>query len=354
MTPLHVELADGWRKVQPRPIGRNLVWEAGHRLWMSDTDFQQPICIGKVGQVDTPNLVHGGSLYRYACQIQHHQKDFSQIVAVEPDSQTVSTFRKLRVNQWIPWMLEALPQRRAFVGLLATHVPGRKLEIKHQLAFLPWDDDRTIPVNLCEDSFNPLAISPLREEILFHGAKGLQRVQINGKCLQRLDHLDFISGKGAAYHPTEPLLIIGGNGIHLHHLNSGLTEILVDIGVMPAWSTDGKGIWFFSCSSELCYYDRKNKVGLPLVTLPDLQFKETKYARPVIQTTDGRYLACMLTRKRRFRGQEVAVMKKQQRKAETWQHRPDFKFDHCFCVADLHRREVWTVEQYGRNLCWLE
>lgn len=263
-------------------------------------------------------------------------------------------FRRLRTNQWIPWLLCTLPRRGALLGLIATHMPGRGVVIRHQLGFMPFNDARLRVVNLPTDALAPLAVCPMREEIFFYGASGCQRVDFSGKSIQKLDTIGQLSGKGADYHPSEPWVALGGGGLSVYSLRAQKAKRLSRTGVQPRWSRDGRGLWHFYSSSELCYYDRKREETRQIAALPEVHHREANYARGVVQCSEGRYMAASLTRKRRLSGQEVARMKAAQRAGLEPVNSSLFTYEHWLAIFDLEAHECWTHRVHARNLCWVE
>lgn len=342
--PLALLLADGWKSVEPRSIDKKLVWVAEQRLYVSDSDFVNPVMLGEVGPADCPIGVDAErrQVFRYACPQDRSSNDYSEIRAFDLDTGKAKRIFGLGLNKWAIWLFHHLKARRLLIGLVATSMPGPGVNIQHQLGLFDIEQSKSLLVQLPRDAFFPLDICPNRQEILFYGVEGYQRVNFKGKRIALLRSSELPNGKGGAYHPTESLVALGGSEILLWNYQDNHFERINDRGQCPVWDVNRDGVWFSQSSADLYYYDRTLGTKECIMTVAGNPLTEVKFARPVQLTSDGRYLSTLLTRK----------IKRKLTAGDT--SKSPFYFVHALCVLDLVEKEVWQYGTEALNWAWVE
>ncbi len=342
-TKLPLLLGPEWQAVPPRATGAKLLWQAGPRLMCAETDFAEPQALGDVGLVDCPLAVDTTRrmVYGYASPQGCQQKDFSELRAWHLEQGTGSRLFRLGLNQWALWMLRYLPRHDALLGLVATDMPGEGVNIQHQLGIFDLGKMKSLLVSLPRDAFLPLDIHPTRREVLFYGVEGYQVIEFSGKRLRRLAGPGLPEGRGGCYHPSGDKALLGGSGIVLWDLAADRLEPLHPRGHHPLWDGEGKGFWFSESSGDLFYYSLAEGRSERVLALAANAHPDIRYARSPAATRDGRYLAVCLTRRvKRSAGSEPDA--------------PLYRHDHCLCVLDTRKREVWQLPGPCRNAVWFE
>lgn len=339
--PQALILAKGWRQVEPRPVHRTLLWEASGQLQISQTDFSQPHAFGQVGSIDCPIAVDPVRrlAYRYICP-DGAGRDFSEIVAFHLDLGTKSRLFRLGLNQWIVWMFQYLPKEDVLLALLATDMPGEELRIQHQLGLFDLKHSRRLQVPLPRDAFCPVDLHENRREILFHGAEGWQIITFSGKRVAHLRSRAVPLGRGGALHPNRPLAALGGGGIALWNRQRNAIQTLHRQGQQPAWSPDGKVLYFSESSSDLFQHTLANGQTERIFSIAGNRQAEVTRARRPALTSDGRWLALPITRK---------LLRREAPAGET-----RFTFSESLVVADLEQKEIWQYTAPAHHPAWYE
>ncbi|WP_269525337.1 TolB family protein [Coraliomargarita parva] len=345
MPHLDLELAPGWREVDPRADAPELLVEQGGVLRHLRGDFDELHQFGSVGPVDCPLAYDARSrrAYRYVCETRLLRKDFSQLRAYDLNSGGVFPLLELPLNQWVLWQLDWLPGKDGepgqLFGLLASdHTEDDdRIVIQHRLfAFNPAEAaPRVRP--LCRDAYKPLAFSRQRREMVFAGAEGIHVVGLKGERRVSLTRESRPEGYGASFDPQGGgRVALGGAGIWIWDYEAGSLDRLSVVGRHPVWSQDGRGIWYGECSSDLFRYDTGSGQIEKILGIRQNRQTETWHARPVRQSPCGRYLAMSLTAKR---------LKGVTRQAGGMAEREHvYVHHHALCILDLERRELWRRE----------
>ncbi len=350
--PIRIQLAPGYRETSPEAIpGKWLLWERDGKLWQAGTGLDSPKGLGVAGGTDCPIAVDSkaGAAYAYVCGTQPGSRDFSEIRRFDLTSGQISRVARLGLNQWVLWLLASLEDHAALITLLASDARLTALEIRHHLAFfdtLGARKPRALPLG--RDAFCPQALCPRRGEVIFHGAEGWQRVRFAGQTLGRQPQVGEGLGRGASFHPTRPLVALGAGGLFLWDLESGALRQVRDRGHYPVWDGDGRGLWFRESSSDLVHLDLDSGVETRLLRIVGNPYPELHYARQVVPSADGRFLALGLTRKVRL---NEATDRKP---GAPGQPEPVWTHAHHFCVVDLARKLVWHAPIHARNIAWFE
>ncbi|MGE9292975.1 MAG: hypothetical protein ACQKBW_05130 [Puniceicoccales bacterium] len=342
-TKLPLLLGSGWEAVTPHDVGPKLLWQAGSSLMVSGTDFSEPRDLGEVGLVDCPIAYDPsrGLAYGYASPRGRQREDFSEFRAWHPDQGTVSRLFRLGLNQWALWMLRHLPRHDALLSLVATAMPGEGVNIQHQLGIYDLGKMRSLLVSLPRDAFLPLDVHPTRREVLFYGVEGYQVIEFTGKRLRRLGGPGLPEGRGGCYHPDGDKALLGGSGIVQWDLANDRLDPLHPRGHYPLWAPGGEGFWFSESSGDLFYYSLAEGRAERVLALAANAHPDIRHARAPVPTRDGRYLALCLTRRVK-------------RSAGSAPDAPLYRHDHCLCVVDTLKRQVWQYPGPCRNVVWAE
>ncbi len=344
--PVPLLLAKGWKGVDPRPVGLDLVWQSGNRLFRSSTDFVSPRDLGSMGHIDTPFAVDHPRqcVYSYVCQDRRGQRDFSEVRAYSLNGGEPSKLFSLALNKWIPWFLTYLPERDVIVGLVASSLPGDQLRIQHQLGFFNPATRDSLLISLPRDAFLPLDVRSSRREILFYGVEGYQIIDYTGKRQRLLRGMGLPNGRGAAFHPLEDRVALGGRGIHVWNLKSNELKEIHPRGQMPVWSPDGRWLYFSESSGDLFRHDGHGGGTERLVAVAGNSHAEVHFARKVSVSMDGRYLALPVTRR----------VKRRNVDAETMPVRSEFACSHALCIIDCEQRQVWQASAKSSCVGWYQ
>jgi len=258
---LALRLSPGWRTVPPRTGDYRVLWTRGQHLFIDETDLGRPAPLGLVGGLDCPIAVdqQRGLAYRYCCQETAGRRDYSQIREFDVHTGLSRTACKLPLNQWVVWMCRLISGKGMLCGLVATDQPGARVEITHQLGFFDVNSGGVIRLDLPRDAFSPLDAHPGRREVLFHGIEGFQLISFRGERKRRLAGRNLPAGRGGAFHPTEPLVVLGGGKLVLWDLRDGQLVELRATGQYPLFTRDGRGFWFSESSADLWYYDLETR-----------------------------------------------------------------------------------------------
>ncbi len=337
--PLLLTLADGWRNARPRQTGYALIWQESERLYCSATDFTLVQSLGDAGPVDCPLAFDGKrtTVYRYVCPPFESQRDFSELRAFDLAKREVKRIFTLDKRKWIVWMCKYLPKRDCVLGLVATTLPGSQLHIQHQMGFFDLNGKGSLLVNLPKDAFSPLAVDEEREQALFHGAEGYQLLDFHGSRKARLSGSDLPEGRGASFHPVQPIVALGGGKIMLWHLKQNRFETLHKCGVCPVWFQDGRRLFFRESSSDLMLWDGNGGVTR-MLDVAGAHYRELHYAECPVQSPCGRYVAVGLCRRVRVEQPQAGE--------------EPFLDYHSLAVLDFEEQQVWQRAGRARNVVW--
>ncbi|MGF1451208.1 MAG: hypothetical protein ACFB21_03920 [Opitutales bacterium] len=335
---LPLKTADGWRTGPAVDTGWSLVWRSGGQLKRAGADFSRIETLGSVGTVDCPLAVNAGrsEVYRYACGETGSRRDFSEIRAFPLDGRQPDRLFALDRRKWIVWLCHFLPEAEVLLALVASEAPGRHLNIQHQLGFFDLRQHRSLLVNLPRDAFAPLAVDAPRRRVLFHGAEGFQLVDFTGKRLARLSGESVPEGRGADFHPTQPVVALGGGELTLWRIDRQRFERLAARGVNPVWSKDGQSLLFRPHSGALAVWSAKSETADTLFEIAASRFPEQHHARPAVLSPDGRLAA-------------VPVARRIRRDTENGATHVD---KHALIIADFETRTLWQTNIHAENLAW--
>lgn len=341
--PLALLLAKGWKTVAPRASGHKLVWQSGSKLYCSDTDFTNPMCMGNIGPVDCPVAVDPkrGLAYRYVSPEYFESKDFSELRSFNLQTGESERLFTLDLNKWIIWLLRYLPGKDVLLALVSTHMPGQGVHIQHQLGLFDLRKRQSLLVPLPRDAFVPLDVDIERQEVLFYGVEGYQWIHYSGHRQLLLRDRNLPDGRGGAFHPTLPIVALGGGKIVLYHREERRFDILDVRGHHPVWSVDGNTLWYAESSGDLFRYDMNERVSERILSVAGNPYADIKHVRPVKLTPDGRYLATVLTRRIKRRTDEGVS-----------DNEPLFRLSHAIVIADLERKEIWQHPGFSPNFEW--
>ncbi|MGF1484952.1 MAG: hypothetical protein ACFBZ8_11380 [Opitutales bacterium] len=345
--PLPLQVRKGWKQVRPRATDKQLIWDSGADVFCAETDFAGPLRFAGTGAVDCPLATHPGipTAYRYCCQMQQGQRDFSELRALDARSGEMRAMFRMAPNQWIVWMCHLLRGGDTLLALVATDARRPQLTILHQLGFFDLKRKRTLLIPLPRDAYQPLAVSEARQELLFYGAEGYQLVNFSGTRLRRAGVKGLPQGRGAAFHPTRPSVLLGGGTLTEWNLTNGTFQELPVRGQYPIWAEHGNALWFSQSSADLWHYDPKSGEGHWVVRIAGYARPEQNYSRPLALSSDGRLLAAVLTRK-------VRVSERPGLEPEPGT--PLFRVNRILVVLDLEARELWQQPFVADNLAWIE
>jgi hypothetical protein len=323
-----------------------LVWDEGQEVRAGETDFLAPTVFEQAGGVDCPVATHPSSavVYRYCCQMRRGPRDFSHLRAFDTANGESRVIFKLGLNQWVVWLCRLLDRGRTLMALVATDARRQELRIVHQLGFFDLKKRRSLLVPLPRDAFMPLAVSEKRQQVLFFGAEGYQLVTFAGARQRRAMGRDLPHGRGAAFHPSEPLVVMGGGALTLWEIERGKFEELPVRGQYPCWEPDGSGLWYSTSSADLCRYDCRSGEAGWVVRVAGYQSPEVNYSRPLAMSADGQYLAVILSRKVRLAGADG--------RDDGPASRP-FRLSRSLVVLDLREREIWQHSCRAENVSWV-
>lgn len=354
MAGLDLELAAGWTEVEPRGDGPSLLVEENGCLAYLRSDFSQVHEYGAVGPVDCPIAYDPAqhTAYRYVCSARLGRADYSQIRAFDLRDGSMRPAQDLPLSHWVLWLLEWLPGAKAgtghLFGLLASDdSTDDGVVIRHQLFAHVVGESCLRMRPLCRDAYYPLAFSRKRKELLFSGAEGLYVVGLKGERIASCCDTERASGRGGMFDPSgRGRAVLGGDGLYMWDFESRDLQRLARQGQYPVWAQDGGGIWYSQSSSDLLYYNLKRGETEPLLAVRRTHNAELSFARAVRQSPCGRYLALPLTGKR-LKG--VA-----RGKVDPSVRERIYEIEHCFCVLDLERREIWRKSGYISNFGWID
>ncbi|MGF1449468.1 MAG: hypothetical protein ACFB20_08640 [Opitutales bacterium] len=345
--PLPLQVKKGWKQVRPRTTGKQLIWDEGQDVFCAQTDFAGPRRFPATGGVDCPIATHAGlpTAYRYCCQMQAGQRDFSELRGLDTLTGEMRTVYRLAGNQWMVWLCRLLKGGSTLLGLVATDARRSQLTIVHQLGFFDLKRKRTLLVPLPRDAYHPLAVCEAREAILFHGAEGYQLVNFAGTRLRRVGVDGLPLGRGASFHPERPVVTLGGGTLTDWDLDRGGFSELPVRGQFPLWAEGGRSLWFSQSSADLWHYDPASGEAGWIVRIAGYSRPEKNYSRALVLSADGRHLAAVLTRKVRIAEMPGAAPEPGTRL---------FRVNRCVVVLDLQARELWQHPAAADNLAWIE
>lgn len=337
--PLPLLLGEGWRQVAPRSTGRQLLWEFEGRLHLSETDFAHPLSLGEVGRIDCPVACdsESGLAWRYACQ-DGPWHDFSELRGFDIKAAKQTQSIHLGLNQWVVWMLRYLPRESVLLALVATHMPGEIVRIQHQLGLFDLQRDKRLFVPLPRDAYMPCDYHAKRREVLFSGAEGWQIVGLKGERQGYLRQLKGIpEGRGGSFHPTRPLIALGGRGIAVWNRDHGNIQHVHPSGQMPVWEREGERLYFSESSSDLFSHHHARGTTERILSVAGNPHTEITQAQPLAVSPDGSLGALpILRRVRRALGEEG----------------PTFNYHHSLVVLDFPRKELWQHPVKAANIGW--
>jgi len=337
--PLKLQLAEGFRQIEPRACGLRVLWEEAGDLRISETDFAKPRSLGFLGTVDCPISTDPARniAWAYCCQYKLGVRDYSEIREFDLKTGTSRRAVRLSVHQWAIWVLSYLDSG-ALLALVATSTRMFEVNIRHHLAILDPKTGQLHLVALPRDAFSPLAWCPRRRWIIFHGSEGTHLVSFTGQRVLTLP-VGGPLGRGGSIHPTKPLAVIGGDGLWLWNLETGAVRCLREHGQYPRWTPDGTGIWFSESSSDLFHLEFETGMEQRLLRIAGNSFTEINYARPLAMDNSGRYLALPLTRLLKTDPNVRA-------------NSPTLARMHRLCIVDLEAKEAWVGDGYARHMAW--
>lgn len=333
-----LKLAPGWRQIRPQSCDWLLIWRHESKLWRAQTDLSERALLGQVGPVDCPIAVDPSrdAAYRYACGEPGSLRDFSEIRAFSLGAGESQHPFTLDRRKWILWMCHYLPGPQVLVALVASEMPSTRLAIQHQLGFFDLRQRRSLLVNLPRDAFTPLALDAPRRRVLFHGAEGYQLVDFTGKRLARLSGRGLPEGRGADFHPTQPIVALGGGELTLWRIDRQRFERLPARGVNPVWTHQGKGLLFRPHSGALARWTPADERVECILEVVASRFPEQHHARAPVLTPDERYAAVTISRRlRRETPTGTALVDK-----------------HGLAIVDLDEQTVWQLPIHTENFAW--
>ncbi len=353
MSGLNIEFAAGWSEVSPRGDAPKLLVEEGGRLVCQHSDFTLMHDFGAVGPVDCPIAYDAQTqtAYRYVSAPSLSRNDFSQLRSFNLARCTTDVLLDLPLNQWGLWLLEWIGSSSdrggQLFGLLATDRPADdRVVIDHQLFVLKPTESRARLRPICSDAYRPLAFSRSLRELIFAGADGVYLVDLKG--VRRLTFPEKeATGQGATFDPSgESRAVLGGDGLFLWDLKVNQCERLSRLGRYPVWATNRNGFWYSESSSDAHYYDLSTRESTRLFAVANNRSPEFWHARPVRQTSCGRYMAVSVTAKR---------LQGVSRNANaTGDRERVFVHKHELLICDLEKREYWRREGFANHVTWAE
>ena len=326
---------NGWKEVSPRPTGLVVAWEAGQKIYLAGTDFQNVREAGTTGPVDSAIAAdtESGSLYRYTCTTGSFGPQRNEIVRISVADGSRSTFQTLHPLRWIPWFFAKVEEQPLLAGLVVTDAsrperPG--VILQHQLGLFDLRTERSVYRRLPGGCQFPLAWDLKQNRILFHGPDGYQEVDLHGKRRLRLEGTARGDGRGGAcFHPGNPTLVIGGEALRAYDPRTREHRILHPDAIMPRWDPRGESLYFSEHSGNLLRIPAGTDTPETLVAIANCTHPEIKHARPPTFSPDGCYLALPLTRRAPLSPDAL------QPGQPTWSERQTL------LIADLVKQEIW-------------
>lgn len=181
-------------------------------------------------------------------------------------------------------------------------------------------------------------------------------------------------GTKLAYHIDRWDSTYGSDGLVLVSIATGNTQTLLDFGLYPSWSPDGKTIAFMNGHYELWTIDVASRETRRWVWVDGRHFSMASpaggYTMSPVWSPDGRYLCFSLTKVRRLRKlrepaatehiefvrQELASMgtdeETSKRVLEGTKRRLYWKLAHMVGIIDFEARTLWTEKDYWREVAW--
>lgn len=341
-TPLPIVTSGGWKQVEPQATGNWLVWTHDQTLWSASTDFQQPQGLGVVGPSPCPVAIDAarGRIFRYVSPPLASKVDYSEIRSFQPGSPTIERIVSLDPGWWLVWMLEYLPKHNSLIGLVCTSRDPNEINIRFSLGLFDLDSGRSRRIPLPREAFVPQAFDRRKNRVLFHGADGYQVLDLKGQRQMVLQGSDLPEGRGADFHPHLPILALGGRKIMLWHLDSGRFETVHESGLAPAWSADGRSLFFRESSGDLMVWKPETGPAQFVLKVAGTRYNEIHLAGKPAISRNGRLVAVNLCR----------------RTASGITHAsgtPVFNERHSLAVLDCEEKTIWQHPVRAENLAWL-
>jgi len=354
MSPLKLELVEGWTEVAPRADGPDLIAEVDGRVVHLSSDFGVRHDFGSVGPVECPLALDPLNLraFRYISKPGYGRgADYSQLQAFDLKTGKSFCVLELPLNQWVLWLLEWVGSGQGgagqLLGLLASdRTDERGVVIEHQMFVLKPGETVLRRRPLCRDAYRPLAFSRRRRELVFSGAEGTHLLGLGGDRKRSLGRERCVTAEGAAFDPAgRARMVLAGGGLHLWDLDSGGCEPLHPRGRFPVWSGDGHQLYFRESSSDLNRLDFRTGEVECLLAVCGQRERELWFAQPIRFSRGGRYAAVSITG-RRLRGL-------QQNPSSGGERERVYRYDHATVVMDFERRELWQCPVRATQIQWI-
>ncbi len=325
----------GWREIHPRPTPWKIAWEGGGAIHIADTAFEQVLNGGPAGAVESP-LAYApetNRLYRYYCPSLSSRDRENGLLSVNPENGCREMAFPLHPLRTAPWMLHKVPDHPYLLALVVTDAsrperPG--IVLQHQLGIFHLAERKSLLRNLPTGCQHPVAASPETDRLLFHGPDGYQILNLKGHRRRLLSDPTWGNGRGgAAFHPRQSALVIGGIQMALHEPEGTHRRELVPGGCFPVWTPDEQSLLFATSSSDLHCYHLAEGSREEIVSIPANRYPELKKARPAAISPDGRYFALPITRRSPLHPETVRA------------DLPSWSEHQTLLIGDFYQKEVW-------------
>ena len=213
-----------------------------------------------------------------------------------------------------------------------------------------------------------LTISFAQSLLCFPGAKaGVRLRNFAGRLVAELPWgrvlappLRFVPAfRAGAVSPTARSVALSSNddarrSLSIWDVRADRVDLLDTRGRAPAWSVDGRHVFYVRGQNELRRMRPDAKRSELLVRLAGNQGSESSWASTPVPSPDGRYLLARLARDLMNDAETV------QRLRRVYAHRrtppPErwvrFRTEHVSCVLDLHRRVVQQTRGFSHDVAW--
>lgn|GEM_PF-5734556 len=337
----------GWREVEPRTTEWRIAWEGSSRIFLSDTNFKNPLDAGSAGGVDSP-LAYNESLnrlFRYYCPALGNRDRENGILGIDPVSGKREMQCQLHPLRMVPWMLQTVPEKSLLVGLVVTDAsqndrPG--IVLQHQIGLFHLAQNKSLLRQLPDGCLHPVASSPQSDRLLFHGPDGFQLVNLKGHRKLLLSDPAWGDGRsGAAFHPANHTFVIGGPSLTLYNPATRDRTTIAKGGCFPVWTQDGDTLFHALDSASLSAANCKDGENYDIVSIPGNRHPERKKARPVELSPDQRFFALPLTRRAPYHAKTVV------------QDQPAWTEHQTLIIGDLEKRELWQYPGPIHQCAWV-